>query len=181
MIVKRGHVVLIVAFLIIMANPTLSYLQKDMTKGEYFIGSATVILGMATFFIAFTELFEGKDSRDQIDRLAKEERMRLRLKEQLEGFYSPLMSELDQIEYTKTYGSQLVKKELLKVFDKYKHLLEFLGSDRLKDKIRGIYEMSPEVEMKYAKNDWDNYTNELIEYIIEDTNDLLQKYKNLTT
>lgn len=180
MIIRRWHAVLAVVFIALMINPVIFYLNQDMAKGEFFIGSATVILAMATFFLAFTEHTEGQYSREQVDRLAKEERMRLRLNEQLEGLYSPLLAELDKIENTKIYGSQLVKKELLMIFDKYKHILEFLGSDRLKDKIIRLYEMSSEVEMKFTRDDWDRYVNKLIEIIIEDTNSLMKKYEDLT-
>ena len=52
-----------------------------MSWGEFFIGGATVLLAMVTFALVLSGANEGK-----------KERKRKRLKEQLEGLYSPLMS-----------------------------------------------------------------------------------------
>jgi hypothetical protein len=52
-----------------------------MSWGEFFIGGATVFLAMVTFALVLSGANE-----------SKKERKRKRLKEQLEGLYSPLMS-----------------------------------------------------------------------------------------
>ncbi len=64
----------------------------DMTDGELAIGLGTFALAYATIILALNETEEGKNNREQARELAKKDRRRMRLKEQLEGLYSPLMS-----------------------------------------------------------------------------------------
>lgn len=106
----------------------------------------------------------------------KKERRRLRLKEQLEGLYSPLRAEEKKILHIKVYGYQLIADQLKLIFDNYIHEIEFLASDNLKKEIYRLYYENLEL----SQDRWNEYIDNLIKIIKDDTKYLLEKYNKLT-
>lgn len=63
-----------------------------MSWGDFIIGEATLSLAYATFFLGYAAMGDSILNREHERELAEKDRRRLRLKEQLEGLYSPLIS-----------------------------------------------------------------------------------------
>jgi hypothetical protein len=68
------------------------YFFQNYSIGELIIGLGTVTLAFFTASLADSSTGDAKKSRDITLQENKKERRRLRIKEQLEGLYSPLMS-----------------------------------------------------------------------------------------
>ena len=67
-------------------------LEGTINLEGFVVGVGTFLLAMATFYLAYTEMAESIKNRIQYRELAEKDRRRRRLKEQLEGLYSPLIS-----------------------------------------------------------------------------------------
>lgn len=134
--------------------------------GEFSVAFGTLFLALFTYVLAVTE-------RDE----SRNERRRLRLKEQLQLLYSPLVAKEKDIIQIKNYGVQLKKGELVKIFDAFKPMLEFLALENLKEKINELYQKNFE---GYKNEEWNNYIEQIIEIINEDTNTLIDEYNELT-
>jgi len=160
----------------------------DMTDGELAIGLGTFTLAYATIILALIETEEGMNNREQARELAEKDRRRMRLKEQLEGLYSPLMSikETDFLiyQYHRFEGREgagmipaeiehYVHRKMAELRSKY----NFLTTDELRVSLNVYYEIDfndeeNENRIKFLIKLWDE---------IEGDFDLLSiKYSDLT-
>jgi len=127
-----------------------------LSWGELVIGAATLVLGFATYFLGYTGLADNELNRKQDIELAEKDRRRLRLKEQLEGLYSPLIGIGKKDFITKPYHTydppraeiygappHYIHKIMVEIRSKYK----FLAEDELKEALDYYY--------KKEFNDWD--------------------------
>lgn len=121
----------------------------DMTDGELAIGLGTFVLAYATIILTLNETNEGRINREQDKDLAEKDRRRMRLKEQLEGLYSPLMSikETDFLTYQYHRDKEpekggpsehYVHKKMAEIKSKY----NFLATDQLKISLAVYYEIN---------------------------------------
>ena len=91
-IIRYSIIGVTILFIIIVALTINLKNIGDMTDGDFAIGLGTFTLAYATIILALNETDEGRNNREQARELAEKDRRRMRLKEQLEGLYSPLMS-----------------------------------------------------------------------------------------
>ena len=82
--------------------------------GDMVIGTATLFLAFATFFLAFIEISENK-----------KDRRRLRIKEKLEGLYSPLMANIKLFhDYEQHDYGKPIYRLMLELKNQYIYLAE---------------------------------------------------------
>ena len=104
---------------------------------DMFVAIGTVILALFTWKLAITETEESKQTRQIMIDEARRERRRLRLKEQLEGLYSPLMSFIDLIEYRYQHGYR--EGLIVPLMDSLRIKYEYLAEPDLKEILREYY------------------------------------------
>lgn len=157
-----------------------------MTDGEFAIGLGTFTLAYATIILALNETDEGRNNREQARELAEKDRRRMRLKEQLEGLYSPLMSikETDFLTYQyhryeepkpggPSENEHYVHRKMTELISKY----NFLATDHLRVSLNVYYgidfnDEENENRIKFLIKLWDEIEGEF---------DLLSiKYSDLT-
>ena len=95
--IRNIIITIFTAIIVVVGIGTLVHMSAtgfslDLGVGEAIIGIATLILALATFYLAFIDMEEGIRNREQSEIETGRDRRRLRLKEQLEGLYSPLLS-----------------------------------------------------------------------------------------
>lgn len=147
-------------FLLLIAFSNIFLLQ--ITYGEYLVGIGTIALAVFTGYLGY----ETAES-------SKKERRRQRLKEQLEGLYSPLMPYIEHIE-----GRAYDNPSFISKLDQIKGLYEFLATPKLKELLRDYFN-----KHRLFKNneEWSEFIKPVIDRIIEDNDTLLQEYAKLTT
>jgi len=121
----KSIVFILVGAVALAAVGAFNVINNIMPNGEYFIGVSTLFLGMVTFALVYTEISEGKKRR-QIERL----------RERLEGLYSPLMG-LGDFEFVYDHlnverYNYLMMKDLRKVYS-------YLASDALRNQLDIYY------------------------------------------
>lgn len=129
--------------------------------GEFSVAIGTLLLAAFTFQLAVTEVEESQN-----------ERKRLRLKEQLEGFYSLLMPYIDDFNDQRTRGVFLHEKQGLmnNVQSKY----EFLASPKLRELFRRFYDRND------CNKNWAEIINSIHDTILEDFHKFTEEYNKLT-
>jgi len=149
-----------------------------MTLGEFVVGVSTMILGIATFLLGFIEMTEGKETREQTLLITDRERRRLRLKEQLEGLYSPLMAHIENIDQ-KHFHSRSGRDIHDLMHNKIKYNYELLATKPLRDKLRNYFKFKYTLE-DLSQEHWEELINPIIETIQKDYEDLFKEYDDLT-
>ena len=148
-------------------------LQRIISPEGFVVGAGTFLLSMATFYLAFTERAESISNRIQIRELAEKDRRRLRLKEQLEGLYSPLMSHIVILDNISEHRGDPV----LSLMQKLRGKFEFLAEDDLKDVLREYYDTDLD---SISKDKWEDLTNAMIDTIGNGCTDISLEYDDLT-
>lgn len=148
-------------------------LQGKISPDGFVVGTGTFLLAIATFYLAYTERTESISNRIQDKELAEKDRRRLRLKEQLEGLYSPLMSCLNYLDNRDAHTSE----PLLSLMQKLRGKFEFLAENDLRDLLREYYVTDIPV---ISKTDWDNLIYPMIEAIGTGCADISFEYDDLT-
>jgi len=148
----------------------------DLGIGEAIIGIATLILACATFYLAFIDMEEGVRNRVQSELEARRDRRRLRLKEQLEGLYSPLIAYLDLLsdKSQHLYREGEVMPLMLRIKTKY----EFLAEPDLRELLIEYYNTNLSA---LSDQEWDEIITPIIECIGNDNADLSKEYSELTS
>lgn len=163
------------------------YLEDSISSGDFVIGLFTYFLGCTTIYLGLTEISEGRENRRQDRALAVQDRRRLKVKEQLEDLYSPLIGigkkdfiEMPHHKYEEPPPGKYVKVEdhvhkvMVEIRSKYKYLA--------KDELKGLLD-------RYYLKKWETITDNTLwfEYIEpiwckinEDFNSLSREYSDLT-
>jgi len=159
------------------------YLGEKTVNPEYIIGLATLILAFATFNLAENEIREGN-----------KDRRRLRIKEQLEGLYSPAMACIPYFLIIKEHFSiaegcedkchlgqeSYIYQLMQKIKDKY----EFLAEQSLKEQLRNYYIVKKERpligEMKKEDElNWNKMLSDIQSCIMDEHKKLSDEYSEL--
>jgi hypothetical protein len=128
--------------------------------GDFAIGTATLFLAFATFFLAFIGIDE-----------SKKDRRRLRIKEKLEGLYSPLMANIKSFQdYDEKKINTSVHNFMLGLKNKYIYLAE----PDLRKILFTYYNTS-----KFDVNQR-NFLNQIADTIERDYKKLIKEYDELT-
>jgi len=132
---------------------------------DLLVAIGTGALAVFTFYLARTEIEEGK-----------KERRRLRLEKQLQGLYSPLTHKIENIERIKQYAVYDIKDNLQSHFNEFTPVIAFLASENLKEKIAKLYKK----DFELSSVDWSRYIDQIAEIIREDFSSLIEEYNELT-
>lgn len=147
--------------------------RQTVSWEDMFVAFGTILLALATFQLAYSEVEE-----------SRKERRRLRLKEQLEGLYAPLMTDLDLFDENKSGISLMSTIEI--IYNKIKLKYEYLALPNLREQIREFYRINYIVSTKKPiKPDLIAKFNKVCiietkETIFNDYNSLLEEYNELT-
>lgn len=151
-------------------------LSHGIPLGEAVIGIGTLILAFATFYLAFSEMEEGIRNREQEEAEAITNRRRLRVKEQLDGFYAPVygIGRRDFIElgYHRT-ADHYVHKMMKELRSKY----GYLASDELREDLDHYYTLNlPQLRPQ----EWLAIIEPLWDRIMGDYESLVDEYNAIT-
>jgi hypothetical protein len=127
------------------------YFFSEFRVGELVIGLGTVLLAIFTAYLAFSERDENIKNRELTRIVAAKERRRLRIKEQLEGLYSPAMAWIDNFNITDEHFTNSEKNKEFSKPDEPKSGVwifiqdarsqyQFLAEPPLKEKLIEYYE-----------------------------------------
>lgn len=151
-----------IAHLYYFRNPDLGIeLFCSEVFGEYAVAVGTILLALFTYVLAHGETEK-----------SRKERRRLRLKEQLEKFYSPLMGEIGYF-----FNEDISPKEKIRHFYsiislyKIKSIFEFLASNDLREELR-MYFVGGKIDIEEINN--------LRDIIYDDFKSLSEEYSELT-
>jgi uncharacterized integral membrane protein len=174
-----------ITFLIILfiaININIQSSPQDFWKvniGEILVGLGTIILAFFTATLATATEREGKKQREMIIEEAQTERRRLRLKERLEGLYSPLMGLGSDFEHPEThmeyfkYQSSRGPGEVYVTMKRIRNIYSYLALSVLKDQLDGYY------TQYHAINHMPNeqYLKNLRAQFVKDYDDIIKEYK----
>lgn len=132
--------------------------------GDFSVAIGTILLAGFTVYLAWIEIDEGK-----------KERRRLRLKEQLEEFYSPLMAHIEF--FDKLDEHRVRDTAIWKLMVPMRNRYEFLASPDLREKLRTYYNtnLSSLTETK-----WNELIKPIKKMIVSDFHSLIDEYNELT-
>jgi hypothetical protein len=181
---ETKRLVIALIFIGIMVVVLIPFSRKEMHAGELVIGEATILLAFATFLLAMTEteesrqnrqimLEEGRAQRQVMLDEARRERRRIRLREQLEGLYSPLMSFIDIIDDR----TQHRQGELMFLITSLRTKYEYLAEPKLKEVLREYYNTN---KSTISNEKWIELANKLGDAIGIDYTFLIEEYDDLT-
>jgi hypothetical protein len=159
-------------FIIVIVVTSYATYEGIIDLGEAVIGLATEVLAFATLLLAITEIHEGNLNRELQSQESKNERNRLRLKEQLEGFYSPIMPYVDDFNDKTPRSVFYIEKEGLLNYIQSKY--EFLASPELRELFRRFYDKDDYIE------NWGEIINSIHDTLKEDFKRFTKKYNELT-
>ena len=148
---------------------------KDILWEDMFVAFGTVLLALFTYTLASGETASSAEMRELMINEARMERRRLRIKEQLEGLYSPLMAELESM--TNQGSHYRPDAQLFLLMSQLKSKYEYLADSDLKEQLRDYYntnlsEVSPER--------WENMVDVLRDAIAFGHLSLIEEYDALT-
>ncbi len=133
----------------------------EITFGELAVAFGTLLLAYYTYLLGFNDVLE-----------SRKERKRLRLKEQLEGFYALLMPYIDDFnDQTTREGFYRGKQDLM---DRIQSKYEFLASPKLRELFRRFYDRTD-----YIYN-WTEIINSIHDTILEDFQAFTEEYNRLS-
>ena len=144
-----------------------------MPWGDFVVGEATILLAYATFFLGYAAMGDSILNREHERDLAAKDRRRLRLKEQLEGLYSPLMSYIDILDNIKKHKSE----PFYSIMQKFKNKFEFLAEEDLKDLLREYYHTDL---YSLSKDEWNKLINPMMDAIGNGCMNISLEYDDLT-
>jgi hypothetical protein len=170
-----------IIFLIILStaiNINISSSPQDFWKaniGEILVGLGTILLAFFTSLLTTATEREGKKQRKMIIEEAQTERQRLRLKEQLEGLYSPLIglgTNFEKPEFHSVYYKHPVRTTMGNIRSVY----SYLASNALKDLLDLYY------NNYYSPNHMpdSNMLKNLHILFTSDFEEITKKYQNIT-
>lgn len=165
----RLDVTFIGVFIIIFIGFSMALCLKDALFSDVFGGAS---IGLGTALLAY---FTARLAQATINE-GKMERRRLRIKEKLEGFYSPLVHEIENIERIKQCTVYDMKNNLQSQFKEFTPVIAFLASENLKEKIAKLYKK----DFELSSADWNRYIDKITEIIREDFSSLIEEYNELT-
>jgi len=167
---------------------TILVFQGKIGPDGFVVGTGTFLLAIATFHLANIERAESRQNRKQDKHLAEKDRLRLRLKEQLEGLYSPLMGigKEDFIiqpnhRYEAPRGDQwgpdpnYVHEIMVEMRSKYK----YLADDELKKALDFYYTKELDYGETLGKEEWSALIEDLWDRITEGFDMRSIEYSNL--
>lgn len=163
--------IIVVILILILIGVSFSRVTKfEMTLGEFLTGAATVFLALATFILVLTGMEEGK-----------KQRRILRLKEQLEGLYSPAMAEIEKFTTIKEHFNPMhtyTKDMMHNIKLKY----QFLAEPYLKEKLKKYYSESSQIQYEINMHideeqlDFKKFLEEIQKIIRDDYQRLSDEY-----
>jgi len=187
--INRPIIFSLIGFTIILVVSLWAYMNGALSFGDFLIGDATVFLAFATVILAFTQIDEGRINRNQISALAEKDRRRLRLKEQLEGLYSPLIGIGRKDFIVKPYHRyeaprgemygpppHYIYEMMVEIRGKYK----FLAEDELKEALDHYYKFDSDQWKKMRTAESGAILEGLWDKITEEFDCLSLKYSVLT-
>jgi hypothetical protein len=149
--------------------------SSEIGTGEAIIGIATFFLALATLNLAFSEMEEGIKNRDQSEIEASKDRRRMRLKEQLEELYSPLLSYIDF--FDKVSEHSLRDTAIWKWMETLRSKYEFLATADLKQELRKYYQCR---DQGFVDEEDIIILFNIKKIIIKDYEELSKEYSELT-
>jgi hypothetical protein len=155
---------ILIALTVIIIGAFLGFITGIIGAGDLYVGTATVILAAVTFTLVWGEI----DS-------SKKERRRERLKEQLEGMYSPLMGLGDDFEDAKfhmSYSEHIVRETMMKIRSVY----SYLASNALKSRLDLYYKQYHARDFMPNRLELDN----LRVLFTADYEEITKEYRELT-
>lgn len=170
---KHPFIISMCLFIISFSLLTVFLYRGFLKWGDYIIGSSTFFLGFTTVYLALTGMAEGRRNRIQISELAEKDRRRLRLKEQLEGLYSPLMSYIYVLDNINEHKGE----PLFSVMQKVRGKFEFLAEEELKDSLREYYNTDL---WSMSEDKWEKLIGHIMEAIGTGCVDISSEYDDLT-
>lgn len=142
-------------------------------SSEWAVAFGTLFLAYATAELAMQETDQSRADR----RFAKAERIRLRLKEQLEGLYSPLMAHVDDFKSDVIYTGSSFEMLLKEIRWKY----EYLANPEFAEEMRNyFYEYRYDFKTPRLYG-WDKFIQLKIQLLKKDHKEILKKYLDLVS
>jgi hypothetical protein len=162
---KINAQILIPIFLtgILLSAGLLAY-SGAMSAGDLFVGCATIVLALATFSLGWSEIESNR-----------KERTRERLKERLEGLYSPLMGLGSDFEYPE-FHLENSPNEVYGTMEKIRNIYSYLASSFLKVRLDLYYKEYHTTNNMPDRLELDN----LRVLFTKDYEDIVKEYKGLT-
>jgi len=142
---------------------------------DMFVAIGTVILALFTWKLALTETEESKQTRQIMIEEARKERRRLRLKEQLEGLYSPLMSFIDLIDDKEQHRYK--DGDIMPMMHGLRSKFEYLAEPHLKEILREYYNTNLSL---LSDTEWQDLASRLRDGIGIGHSRLIDEYNDLT-
>lgn len=155
---------ILAALIVITISAFIGFYTNLIGAGDLFVGLATVVLACATFSLVWEEI----DA-------SKKERRRLRLKEQLEGLYSPLIGLGDQFENPMLHSTSH-PNPVHTTMENIRSVYSYLASGALKNKFDLYY------KIYYNPNHMPNSDElkSLRKLITDDYESISRKYQKVT-
>jgi hypothetical protein len=168
-------IIIIVGFGVLITTFQTEKLEIGIELGEGVIGIATLFLAYATFYLAFSEMEEGIRNREQAETEAKNERRRLRIKEQLDELYSPIVAYMnliiDKSQHTYREG------EIMPLMEKIRSKYEYLAEPKLQKLLQEYYRFN---KVTISSQEWQDFIAKFTQTIIDDFKKLTEEYNELT-
>ncbi len=117
-ITRQGYI--IIFLFVIILSAVLEVYFGVISEGDFYVGSATVLLAGATFSLVWSEI-----------EASRKERTREHLRERLEGLYSPLMGLRRRLENPENHMA-VFPTSMRSTMENIKNVYSYLASNALK-------------------------------------------------
>jgi len=150
--------------------------SQEIIWEDMFVAFGTVILALFTWHLALTQTDESKQTRELLIDEGKKERRRLRLKEQLEDLYSPLMAHISYFDWLQPRSNHI---RGIREFMEYeiKNRYEFLATTQLRNLLITYYH--PDTRTM-TDQDWSIFIRNVGKTIEDDYSRIAREYYDLT-